>query len=429
MVLNPGTVISVDHDQMQVGGLLGSGGEGEVYELTSRTSGRRLALKWYHQHTATPERRADIAALITRGSPSDRFLWPQGLIEDRTGGRFGYVMGLRPDSFVGMAAILRGDVPRQESKVVRFAFELAMAFRELHLEGLCYRDINFGNTFMDQATGAALICDNDNVSVEGVGVARVLGSRKFMAPEIVRREALPSKFTDRFSLAVLLFYLLIVHHPLEGRRTEVGLADTDSDLRHYGFDPLFCFDPSDTSNRPDPQFHPHVEMMWATLPDQARRLFMRSFSEGLMAPERRVVDSEWCAVLADMWSGLIVCETCGAGSYLTLDGRPHSCGRCGQAHGEILAVRAGEHLMVVRHGSALTGHHLRGDFDFTRIIGTVERHPSQEGVFGFRNDGDRPLQYVDRHGRSFSLAPGKRARLAEGARIDFGSVTGVVTKL
>ena len=39
-----------------------------------------------------------------------------------------------------------------------------------------------------------------------------------MAPEIVRGQAKASTETDLFSLAVLLFYMLFMHHPLEGAR-------------------------------------------------------------------------------------------------------------------------------------------------------------------------------------------------------------------
>jgi serine/threonine protein kinase len=46
----------------------------------------------------------------------------------------------------------------------------------------------------------------------------IRGTDRFMAPEIVRGEALPSVKTDPYSLSVLLFYLLMVHHPLAGRR-------------------------------------------------------------------------------------------------------------------------------------------------------------------------------------------------------------------
>ena len=211
MTIRTGIGIKVFGKSLTIGELLGVGGEGQVFGLQDSAQDRALALKWYHQNMATPERRSAIGELVSRGAPNGSFLWPLGVIEGEASDQFGYVMDLRPDGYVGLAALLTGLIPRNEAAILRFAFELSTAFRSLHLGGLCYRDINFGNAFMHQETGAALICDNDNVCVEGVGHAHVLGSKKFMAPEIVRGEALPSKFTDRFSLAVMLFYLLVVH--------------------------------------------------------------------------------------------------------------------------------------------------------------------------------------------------------------------------
>ena len=50
---------------------------------------------------------------------------------------------------------------------------------------------SFGNAFFDPDNGDVLIADNDNVSVDGAGVLGVLGTPRFMAPEVVRGEAVP----------------------------------------------------------------------------------------------------------------------------------------------------------------------------------------------------------------------------------------------
>ena len=54
----------------------------------------------------------------------------------------------------------------------------------------------------DPDSGEALICDNDNVAVDKQEQSGVLGTPRFMAPEIVRGEAKPSTQTDLFSLSV-----------------------------------------------------------------------------------------------------------------------------------------------------------------------------------------------------------------------------------
>src|ERR1051325_1345529 len=70
--------------------------------------------------------------------------------------------------------------------------ELANSYLQLHARGLCYRDISFGNAFFDPYTGEILICDNDNVTVDNQSHSAVYGTPRFMAPEIVRGEPVPS---------------------------------------------------------------------------------------------------------------------------------------------------------------------------------------------------------------------------------------------
>src|SRR5207302_5201012 len=96
-------------------------------------------------------------------------------------------------------------------------FEVADSFQQLHAKGLCYQDVNFGAFFVDPLRGSILICDADNITVDGE-LGGVYGTRKFMAPEVVRRETIPSLKTDLYSMAVLFFYILFGWHPLDGRR-------------------------------------------------------------------------------------------------------------------------------------------------------------------------------------------------------------------
>ena len=84
---------------------------------------------------------------------------------------------------------------------------IADSFLKLHAKGLCYQDINFGNIFLDPVLGDICICDNDNVDINGER-GGVFGTKKFMAPEIVRCEKRPDANTDLYSLAVVLFEML-----------------------------------------------------------------------------------------------------------------------------------------------------------------------------------------------------------------------------
>ena len=127
----------------------------------------------------------------------------------------------RPRS-VGLADLLTGKVDVPFSTVCTLGMELADSFLALHSQGLCYRDISFGNVFFDPATGRPLICDNDNVGIDGATPSLVLGTRRFMAPEIVRREAAPST-AHRPVLAVGAALLRADGRPPAGRSARARL--------------------------------------------------------------------------------------------------------------------------------------------------------------------------------------------------------------
>ena len=102
-----------------------------------------------------------------------------------------------------------------------------------------------GNVFFDPDTGDVLICDNDNVSYNSAP-SGIYGTPRFMAPEIVNGKAKPSTNTDLFSLAVLLFYMFMLNHPLEGKlEAEIKCMDYLAMNRLYGEHPVFIFDPKD----------------------------------------------------------------------------------------------------------------------------------------------------------------------------------------
>ena len=196
--------------------LLGAGGQGAVYSV--EVDGSPFALKWYHPSYASIDTvlRARLSRAIERGPPNDRFLWPIDLVEIEGSGSFGYIMPIRDGAYAGIKDLISAPPRRIELSLAMRATlckRIAQSFLELHASGFCYQDINFGNIFFNPTNGDILICDNDNVDVDGAN-ASVFGTRKFMAPEVVRRETLPSTRTDLFSMAVLFFYALVGWHPL-----------------------------------------------------------------------------------------------------------------------------------------------------------------------------------------------------------------------
>lgn len=419
----------------RVESLLGAGGQGEVYRIVPERRRRQgpLALKWYHPWMATPAQRAALQELVRRGQPDRRFLWPLDLAEGDVGG-FGYVMPLRPDRFVSMAGVMSGDATPSFRATATAGYQVSDAYLALHARGWCYRDINFNNVFLDPADGEVMVCDNDNVAVDGVTPSTVSGTAGFMAPEIVRGDAMPSVATDLYSLSVLLFHLFFVHHPLLGRRElDEPSLDGDAMRRLYGEHPVFVFDPDDRSNEPVPGYHDNAIIFWSLYPDALRQLFIRAFTHGLRDPQDgRVRETEWRREILRLRDACTSCPTCGHDSFWDeAAAAVPDCWHCGATIGPPLRIQLDDPertVVVLNRDTKLFPHHIGGrPFDFAHVMAEVTPDPSRTGVWGLTNRSDATWTAVGTNEVEVPVPPGRTVRLAAGTSVGFGPVHGLMT--
>ena len=400
------------------------GGQGAVFEVVVDGLEAPHALKWYHPASATSTQRARIAELVERGAPSDRFLWPTTLVDQPGERTFGYLMPLRPDHYVSLADLLTRRVDPPFTALVTLCMELAHAFLLLHSQGLCYRDISWANVFVDPATGAPLICDNDNVAVDGAPGAGVLGTSYFMAPEIVRGQGrvVPSTRTDLHSLAVLLFYVLMLGHPLLGARYDaLGPDDEAEGLEELlGRRPVFVFDERETGNRPGAADDPRT-LNWQLHPRFVRELFTAAFTRGLHDPEHgRVQESVWRRAMARLRDLVQECPGCGQQNLFDDERAGRPCWSCRVPLPSPLRLDLGHQVLVLNRGTRLARHHLHLDYDFESVLGEVVPHPSRPGVFGLRNvSGDVWATEIPGGGRR-ELRSGQAVGLIRGTRLELG---------
>ncbi|HET9730689.1 MAG TPA: serine/threonine protein kinase [Acidimicrobiia bacterium] len=406
--------------------VIGEGSEGTVYEATPTNSGDRIALKWYFPHTATADRRSTVIDLVERGAPSNRFLWPQELVEIGGDPAFGYAMPLRPERYSGLVDLLNGKVDVPFSTVCRLSVELADSFLRLHADGLCYRDISFGNVFFDAASGVPLICDNDNVGIDGKGPVRILGTRRFMAPEIVRREAAPSTTTDLYSLSVLLFYLLMMGHPLVGRREfTFECWDEQAESELLGRSPLFVFDPTDDTNAPDPETHAAVVRNWMLYPSYVRDLFTQAFTTGLHDAENgRVRESMWRVAIARLRDTIVRCPVCTKENFVANERGTVSCWLCDNPVTITNSLIIDGRPLALGLGTVVSGHHLRRDYDYDTRIAEVTQHPQRKELLGLRNLTSHPWIVTLPDGEEREVEPERSVRIAHDTYIDFGDSKG-----
>ncbi|WP_225826365.1 serine/threonine protein kinase [Streptomyces naphthomycinicus] len=419
-------------DDVEILDFLGAGGQGEVYRV--RTPAGVRALKWYYPTCATPDQEAIVRELVARDFADDRFLWPETFVPEHRGS-FGYLMGLRPDRYKGLPALFRRQLRTSPRALLTACLYTVEAYQALHSRGIAYRDISWGNIFFDPASGDVLVCDNDNAVVEG-DASGISGTMEFMAPELVRGDpgARPGTQSDLHSLAVLLFMLLMNHHPLKGRR-ELGIhcLDEAAERKLYGRSPLFVFDPADDANAPDPLEHATVLATWDAAAERLRELFRRSFTIGLRDPAARVRESEWRDALRAVLDAVVECASCGR-QNMTEPGEkppPRHCWGCGAVL--VLPPRLtvttppprAEHHIRLRRAARVQAHHLlpepaRHDCSDAALVAELVEHPQKPGRFGLANRSPRTWTGTRADGTVQRVEPGQTVPLRSGLDLDLG---------
>jgi serine/threonine protein kinase len=434
-MLKPDSLVRAESTQMDctVGQFLGGGAQGEVYRAT--LAGHTLALKWYLPDAATAQQKSSLEHLIRKGPPSSRFLWPIELAASVHLPGFGYLMPLREARFRGIVDLMKGRIDPSFRALATAGFDLAHSFLQLHSKGLCYRDISFGNLFIDPPSGEILICDNDNVVVDGDRSGGILGTPRFMAPEVVRGEALPGTQSDLFSLAVLLFYLFVLHHPLEGQQEHlIHSFDLPAMTQLYGTDPVFIFHPTDHTNAPVPGYHDNALAFWPIYPQFLRDLFTRAFTDGIQDPAHgRVREGEWRAAMIRLRDSILYCHHCGAENFYDAQRIRVSpapvCWSCRRDWKLPFRIRVGRSVVVLNHDTQLYPHHVdeQRPYDFSSPMAAISRHPSQPDLWGLRNLTSETWSFQTAlEPVAAEIQPGRTVALAAGTRINFGKSVGEI---
>jgi len=411
---------------------IGGGGQGEVYKVTGDHA---YAVKWYFSDYISEDTdlRIRIESLIQRGAPDESFLWPLDIVvpyeEDIEQKGFGYVMLLREKRFRSLKDFVDLKVTPSFKSLVRTGYELANSFLALHAKGLSYKDINFGNVFFDPDTGEVRICDNDNVGEDGTP-GTIMGTPRFMAPEIVKGEASPTSYTDLYSLSVLLFYLLMSNHPLEGKQeSSIMCFDLEEQERIYARQPVFVYNPDDDSNRPDPERHRNVVILWDFYPGFIRKLFEQAFTKGLTEEKNRVRESEWKMALIRLKDSIHYCSNCGEEIIHDFD-NPENTSVCRSCNAQVpgkMFLEIGGQKVIINNDTILYPHHVDKDsqFVFSDPVARVERHPKDPSKAGFRNLGDCKWT-ISTSDKEIQIEKGKAITIVPDMKINFGKQIGVI---
>jgi DNA-binding helix-hairpin-helix protein with protein kinase domain len=405
----------------------GSGGQGIVYMVSY--NGKDYALKWYHKGVFKGKEKAFYANLennIAKGAPTDSFLWPIG-ITSVLNDQFGYIMDIRPQGYEELTAFFVGSVKKKQARFKSFeaiaiaAINIIQAYRELHNSGYSYQDINNGNFFIHPSSGKVLICDNDNVSPYGTNLG-IMGKQRYMAPEIVRILNDPDKASDRFSLSVILFRLLFINHPLEGRYSTPPCMTKDLERKYYGTDPVFIFDPKDSKNRPIPGTDHNLKLFWNVYPLYVKEAFAKAFSKDVMLKRApRIIEKEWLDIFFRLKADIIKCTNCHEEMFAS-NGTTSKCIECGKTPNKWNTLKTSSYNVPLFPGSKLYLWHVdSSEDDIQSVLGEIVANKNNPSLYGIRNLSTLSWKVNLVDGTQRAVTPNEVVPLQSGFVIEFGN--------
>jgi len=410
--------------------------EGQLGSYPAEVNGRAVMLRWFFPDEILADTRDFIDGLIQQGSPSANFLWPTHSVESADMPGFGYIMPAREERFKNLEDLVKRWVEPTFYTLTTMLLNLVDSFMALHLKGLTYSAISPRMMFFDPDNGDIALIYHDNIvnnntpiTIDDTYVLR------FMAPEIVRGGGTSGQQVDLYALATLLFYTLMVHHPLEGERVaQVPSVDLPNTQRLFGTAPVFIFDPTDESNRPVPGYHVNAQNYWPLYPQFIRDMFIRAFTEGLHRPYAgRIRTSEWRQALVRLRDTIIYCPQCSVENFYDVNTlkTTGSLGTCWSCQSDLLLpprLRVSDRVVMLNYNTKLYPHHLDPDkkYDFSQPVAEVVQHPRNSSIWGLRNlTGEKWVITTD-DGNIKDVAPTRSLTLSAGVKINFGKQEGEI---
>lgn len=409
--------------------LIDSGSQAEVYRVKVVGTGEEKALKLYYSTINATKQKNILNYLIERGSIDKRLVMPEEIVVDSQTGRLGFTMELLPNNYKSMVDLVKRRVEPDPSfeMLVDMAIDICETFKCVHRNGLYYSDISLANVRFDPKTGAIKVIDTDNLCINGAVHSSIGGTPKFQAPELVKGQAYASTNTDLWALAVLLFYMFVIHHPLDGRvESNIEIIDDAASKYLYGDYAKFIYDPTDASNRPVPGYQDNAIIFWKIIPSSLKVAFTKAFTDG-KTPEKRVTETEWLSIFYYLKVSRMKCPRCHAEVFydhkLMMNNQPHICWNCDARMKPVgYLLFDSEHSIPIKlHGKLYEANTNSSAYGCGKASAEVIQNPHNPDQWGVKNTTNTNWKYINPNGQVSLVPMSKSAAIRDGAVIDFGN--------
>jgi serine/threonine protein kinase len=182
---------------------------------------------------------------------------------------------------------------------------ISKAFFALSTDNLSYCDISGNNILikLNNKEVSVRMIDIDNIYVAGRGKSSVLGTPRYIAPEIINKTRNPDVFSDNYSLAVILFELLRAGHPYISDEVADGTPE-DEDAAFAG---KYKYVTSGNSSNMLPEN--------VAFTDKLRELFRKCFVSGKENRMERPSAKDFMFAMLDACNKIIKCPSCKSWHY------------------------------------------------------------------------------------------------------------------
>ena len=302
------------------------------------------------------------------------------------------------------------------------AANMADTIAALHERGLAYVDLNPNNVMVSEELSRTetWLIDTDNLTSRADPQSDILGLRGYVAPERAKRNSPPSTLADTYTLAIHVFRILVMRHPLEGVAADALDGDTARTMLDCGEFP-YVSDPRDDSNRFEPQTFP-AALMPIVMSGRMNKLAERTFVNGRLDPTKRPGSARWREVLFSALDNVIECESGCGWTYFRLRKACPNCGTPTQATTVVTVYPALDDKPLIARDSFVASNyrdtdvmprHLWGRYD--QLDPVVTFRPESDGLEVMAHDD---ASVVDDSGKVIRKIPKLSANRVYRVRLD-----------